>query len=345
MVKSRSRKKLRRLRTRAVYSITVIFFFCCGLELWNVISGESKFIDKSILSSKLPILKSNDEASTEALSKEQLESIAAAAKKAKEEAKKLEEEKALKLANEAKVQASLRLQAINDKIKKYLGADYSFVSIDYLDLTSGDTLKINNKVIWHTASTIKVPVVMLIMDMLKAGTLKETDTMYYNASTDYEVGTGKLQSMNKSKPFNIMLLCEYSIRYSDDIALNMLLRKVGYNTVTAKLKAKMGMQWGSKPNQASTEMMTKLLSILYKAENPYYLKEIEWLKNTDFHDRLDKYIPKALVAHKIGNYSSCVHDVGIVYAPKPYILSIYTKGLKNGPEKIAQISKMFYEER
>lgn len=67
------------------------------------------------------------------------------------------------------------------------------------------------------------------------------------------------------------------------------------------------------------------------------------MKETVFHDRLDKYVPKNIVAHKIGNYGAFVNDAGIVYAPKPYIIAVYTEGLTNADEIIANINKMLYE--
>ena len=36
------------------------------------------------------------------------------------------------------------------------------------------------------------------------------------------------------------------------------------------------------------------------------------MKKTDFHDRLDKYVDKSIVAHKIGDYNDYVNDVGVV---------------------------------
>lgn len=68
------------------------------------------------------------------------------------------------------------------------------------------------------------------------------------------------------------------------------------------------------------------------------------MKTTVFHDRLDKYVPQNIVAHKIGNYGAFVNDVGIVNATKPYIIAIYTEGMPNANEVIANISKILYAE-
>ena len=66
------------------------------------------------------------------------------------------------------------------------------------------------------------------------------------------------------------------------------------------------------------------------------------MKNTIFHDRMDKYIPHNLVAHKIGNYGAYINDVGIVFTERPYIFVMYTYGNSNGYEDIARISEIIY---
>lgn len=75
--------------------------------------------------------------------------------------------------------------------------------------------------------------------------------------------------------------------------------------------------------------------------NPLYDIIIEHMKNTIFHDRLDKYLPYEIVAHKIGSYNEYTHDTGIVYSERPYSLSVYTKSIN--PEPIAKLSKIIYD--
>lgn len=45
------------------------------------------------------------------------------------------------------------------------------------------------------------------------------------------------------------------------------------------------------------------------------------------------------LTYKGGDY---VNDACIVYTDKPYVISIYTKGISNDNEVIAHISKMIY---
>ncbi|MBE6047004.1 MAG: serine hydrolase [Clostridium sp.] len=60
------------------------------------------------------------------------------------------------------------------------------------------------------------------------------------------------------------------------------------------------------------------------------------MKQTTTHDRIDKYIPNDIVAHKIGDYERYVNDIGIIYTDEPYILAIYTEDvMEKGRENIA----------
>ena len=87
----------------------------------------------------------------------------------------------------------------------------------------------------------------------------------------------------------------------------------------------------------------RILMYTYDNKNlPEFNHLIEVLTKTEFHDRLDKYIPQEIVAHKIGSNESYIHDVGIIFSDSPYILVIYTNGLAYPDEKIAQISKAIY---
>lgn len=76
-----------------------------------------------------------------------------------------------------------------------------------------------------------------------------------------------------------------------------------------------------------------------------YMKIIIILIQTEFHDRLDKYLPNEIVAHKVGNYYESVHDIGIVFTQRPYIIITFSEDIDEAEEKIAKISEMIYKEQ
>ena len=184
---------------------------------------------------------------------------------------------------------------------------------------------------------------MLVYDLYASGKLKLTDTLKYT-SEDFAGGTGILQGQDKSKPLEIQMLLDYSIKYSDNIATNMLIRLLGGRpTMRAAINEKFGLNNDISDNFITPEGEFLILKNLYEnIDKPGYSHLIEVMKDTVFHDRLDKYIPQNIVAHKIGSYERYIHDVGIIFHERPYILVIFTEGNSSGEEDIAKLSEIIY---
>lgn len=257
------------------------------------------------------------------------------------------DEKQLEIIKEEKVKEE-QLKAKKDKlendIKSYLGNNINNIGLSYYDITSGEQININSDKTFLAASTVKVQLNMVLADMFKSGQASENEQLTFT-SGDYEGGTGILQDTDMSKPYAVTTLSDYSIIHSDNIATNMLMRRIGYENFRTLVDKKLGYTTDHSNNYITAAQETTILTQLYrnKDNNAYYSHIIDIMKNTDFHDRLDKYIDTKIVAHKIGNYSDYVNDAGIVYANKPYVISIYTKGVSNADEVIGHISKMVYD--
>ena len=288
-----------------------------------------------------------------------------AEKKKMEEQKKAEEQKNVTnnnlVGNNAKAsetnkpvitQAEVMDEIINsqmtlvEKIKKYLGSNISVVGLVYYDINTGEKIAINENKVFLAASTVKVQMNMIAFDWIKQGKLSLEEEIAYNDSY-YEGGTGILQGKDKSKPIPVKTLLDYSIIYSDNIATNMILRRLGGSkSVRAAANLLAGTEVDTSKNNVTAEQVFRILKKLYEGrEDPHYTHLIGVMKKTVFHDRLDKYIPRDICAHKIGNYGGYVNDVGIIFTEKPYILVIYTNGLAGSAEKIAQLSRLIYIEQ
>jgi beta-lactamase class A len=235
-------------------------------------------------------------------------------------------------------------KSLEQKIRDYLGTNVSKVGLGYYDIQTGKGFSINGDKYFTAASTVKVQMNMVLFDMVKEGKVKINESLQYTQS-DYEAGTGILQGKDKSKPIPLLTLSDYSIIYSDNIATNMIMRRIGRTEMKRRFGVKVGHSVPVDKNSVTPNEGMTFLKQLYenKDNNEYYTRLIGIMKTTVFHDRLDKYVPKSIVAHKIGNYGAFVNDVGIVYAPKPYIITVYTEGMPNANEVIANISKILYE--
>lgn len=256
---------------------------------------------------------------------------------------KAEQLKLQALAEEQRKKEETELQSLTEQIRNYLGKNIDNVGLAYYDLNSGNTLSINGDKIFTAASTVKVPLAMLVYDQIAQGTLKENEALPYNEEF-YEGGTGILQNQDLSKPIPLPTLVEYAIRYSDNIATNMLIGKLGYENFKRGVDQMSGIVTSHEGNYITANGALNILKRLYTESltNTYYQKIISWMKTTIFHDKMDRDIDQRLVAHKIGLYGSYVSDIGIVYTPDPYVLAIYTHGLDDPNTVIANVSKIIF---
>ena len=242
------------------------------------------------------------------------------------------------------IQDDEKLKELQVQIKEYLGDDINNVGLSYLDINSRKSFNINGDNIFLAASTVKVQMNMVLADMIQSGQVSEDEKLEYTSDM-YEDGTGILKDSDLTDPLPIMLLSKYSIIHSDNIATNMIINRIGYDNLRDSIDTKIGHATDHSDNYITPNDETKLLNLLYKNtdNNPYYENIVDDMKNTDFNDRINLFIPEDIVAHKIGNYDNYVNDVGIIYTSQPFILSIYTNNLNNANGVIAHISKMIYD--
>ncbi len=268
----------------------------------------------------------------------------------------LEEEKTEKITKQLAVKAAAlesaelaeasakSLYSLEEAIRNFLGNEVGKVGLVYYDISSGNTISINENKTFNAASTIKVPLAMIIYDQVGKGARKETDTLKFSEK-NREGGTGILQDNNLSVPITISTLVEDALRFSDNIAANMLLTSMDFDKFKTQEDIKLGITTNHANNEITAQGAFNALKQLNDGANKgnlYYSKIINLMKNTIFNDRISKNIPYPLVAHKIGNYEMNVHDMGIIYTENPYILTIYTNGLINPNATISGISDIIY---
>ena len=234
--------------------------------------------------------------------------------------------------------------SLKDRIEVFLSTDIHNVGLIYYNLKSNEEISINSDSIFTAASTYKVGLNLLTYYLASIGEINLDDEISY-IYDDYEEGTGVLYLQDYIGTYTIQELLDLSIIYSDNIATNMVGRYLGGHTaVRSALYDLLDIEFITSENLITPNIELKILQYIY---NNRYLSGFSHLINTltqtDFSDRLDKYIPSNIVAHKVGTIDTNIHDVGIILTDEPYILEIYTYDLHDAEEKIAQISKAIYE--
>ncbi|CDM68245.1 putative membrane protein [Clostridium bornimense] len=231
--------------------------------------------------------------------------------------------------------------AISSKISEYGDS----IGLTFYDIKTKRTISFNGDKTFIAASTSKVPLNMLLLNKVASGEIKEDTTVKYT-DEDYEGGAGILQSQDLSSPIDIFTLSKYSIIYSDNIATKMISNLMGGKDIVYKQYDDiLGYEADHTDNAITANDAAQYLKVLYfnKDDNPYYDSLLNNMKNTVYHDRIDKYIDQSLVAHKIGDYETYVNDIAIVYANAPYILTIYTNNVVNAKEIIAETSQIIFD--
>ncbi len=201
-------------------------------------------------------------------------------------------------------QEQSRLDTLEKKIRTFVKGDINKFGMVYYDINSKKTIEINADKQFVAASTVKVPINMLMYDMVQEKKIDINEKLEFE-KVDFEDGAGILQGMDLSKPIAIKTLSDYSIKYSDNIAINMLLRKVGNENRYKYIEKIVGHPIVHDGNDITPRDSFKILERLYlnPQNNKYYADMIETMENTECHDRIDKYIPKEIVAHKMGNFN------------------------------------------
>ena len=202
------------------------------------------------------------------------------------------------------------------------------LSLYYYNFNTNEEYSYNGDTYYVAASTTKIPLSMSAADDAFNG-LYSIDSEIEYLESDYEEGTGVLYYQDYINSVTVDEAINLSIVYSDNITKNMLRRIVSTSTYDYINNITGDVLSNSNENKYTAKQLGEVLKKLYINENnnPYYDNILEYMKESIFHDRLDKYIPYEDVAHKIGNYYRYYHDMGIVYGKEDYVLVIMTKDI------------------
>ena len=243
-----------------------------------------------------------------------------------------------------------------------------------LDAKPGEEIVINPTLRFHAASTMKVPIMIELYRQRDAGALKLDDTMTVT-NTFHSIVDGSEYTLSASedsdsevykhigKPLALSALCEAAITVSSNLAANNLIERLGaakiQKTVDALGASGMQVKRGVEDLKAfdkgenNTTDAAGLATLFAKiargeAAAPAATSEmIATLKRQKFNAGIPSKLPTGIeVAHKTGTVTRVHHDAGVVYASRPYVLVVLTRGLETeaiSDALIAEISRIAFE--
>ena len=228
---------------------------------------------------------------------------------------------------------------INYEMEKYNFNENNFAFF-YYNINDKKYYFYNQDAYFTAASTVKVPIAMYYYDEINEGKLTLDSTLLYSSGC-YESGggtTASLYSVGDKVPLKHLL--EQSIVNSDNTAVNILIKNLGYTKMRKSITKYSDNTFPDNfynQNITSAGFSYDVINYLYQHQDSYS-ELIENMKKSSMGMYLKEYIKDYDVAHKYGSYSGYVHDYGIVYSEKPYLVGIFTKNISNSDEVIANIS-------
>jgi len=224
------------------------------------------------------------------------------------------------------------------------------VAIVVKHLITGETFVLNGDEPMATASLIKFPLMIEVYMLVHEGKIKLSD-MVTLREKDKVQGSGILTyHFSEGATFPLKDAVRLMIAYSDNTATNLILDKIGIDTMNKRMDA-----WGfaqtkinakvflGKTTSVSPERTkrfglgsttanetVKLLEQVYhgKVVNPQACKEmLDHLKKCEDKDSFPRLLPAGtVVAHKTGSVTGVRTDAGIIYLKSgPVALCVLTE--------------------
>ncbi|WP_159545515.1 serine hydrolase [Streptococcus halichoeri] len=239
--------------------------------------------------------------------------------------------------------ADNRMIKVQDLLnQKYNKANYS-IFVKQLDTQA--SVGVNADKTMYSASIAKLATLYYVQHKLNNGSIKSKDTLKYIGAVnhfygDYSpLGSGDMPKKADNASYSIDFLLQAVAKHSDNVATNLL----GYYVANQydkdfhnHIQSLSGSYWDMEKRDLSAKEAALLMEAIYYQKG----RLTTYLTKTDFDQQR---IPKNIdvpVAHKIGDAYDYRHDVAIVYAKSPYIISIFTND--SSYDKITAISDDIY---
>ena len=245
------------------------------------------------------------------------------------------------------IPSALFAQPINKKLQKSVEAlvkNYKGdIGVYIQSLKTGKVVQINADTVFPTASIVKVPILIGIINKIKQGELSFHQEFAYHDSMLY-AGVDMLGSFKNGEKIELSKLIMLMLSMSDNTASLWLQKLAGTGTVINELIDKNGFKytrvnsktvgredkrtqygWG----QTTPKEMASILEKMYRGEiiNDSLSKKMIRLLGRNYWDEeaLSEIPATIFVASKSGAVDASRSEILLVMAKEPYILSVFTK--------------------
>ena len=230
--------------------------------------------------------------------------------------------------------ATAAVNAALEAIREFPGR----AGLYWQDLATGEEAQARGEEPFEAASVIKLPVLVELFRQLEAGEAREEEPFTIREEEKLP-SCGALNYLHTGVTVSLMDLGVLMIILSDNTATNLLIRRLGMEKIQAAM-ASLGMETSALrrllfdseaagrgiKNTITPGETGRLLAGLYRGEivSPEASRRMLGILGDQ---RLNGKLPfwldgKVKCAHKTGEDRNITHDVGIVYAPRPFVLCV-----------------------
>ncbi|HEY9639777.1 MAG TPA: serine hydrolase [Coleofasciculaceae cyanobacterium] len=229
-----------------------------------------------------------------------------------------------------------------------------------MDLDTGDSFSLNGDSSFASASMIKVPILIALLQDVDSGRVRLTEKMVMQ-QTDVAEGSGDLQYSPIGSDYTVLEVITYMITISDNTATNMIIRRLGgIESLNQRFR-----QWGLQQtairhllpdlegtNTTSPKELSMLMARVSQGEL-LSMKSRDRALEIMRHTVTDTLLPTSLreggtISHKTGDIGSLVGDTGVIDMPndKRYAITIMVKRPNNddrAQDLIRQLAAAVYD--
>jgi beta-lactamase class A len=268
------------------------------------------------------------------------------------------------------------LDAVQRDIEKTLKSVDGIFAVAFESLDGEGGLCLNEKMMFHAASTMKTPVMIEVFRQSREGRFSLDDSLLVRnefrsivdgSSYQLDLKDDSDDSMYEKlgAKLSIRTLLRQMITVSSNLATNLLMELVGAKQVTTTMRS-LGASYievlrgvedgkafekGLNNRTSASDLLVIMKAIAQeRAVDSAASKEmLAILLDQKFNELIPALLPPAVrVAHKTGNITGVEHDSGVVLLPdgRRYVLVILSKDLKDvdaGKKAIARVSRRIYD--
>ncbi|OQP63521.1 serine hydrolase [Niastella vici] len=270
----------------------------------------------------------------------------------------------------------MTLNKLQDNIKSKLAEQPGDFAVAFKDLSTGETILINEQQYFHAASTMKTPVMIEVYKQAAAGAFSLNDSFVlkneFKSIVDSSVFSLKASDDSEKELYQHLgekrslynLVYEMIIR-SSNLATNMVIELVNARQVTQTMRqlgaSHIQVLRGVEDSKAFDKGFNNVttagdLQVIFEkmatgeiVDSASSQAMINILLNQQFNEIIPARLPSTVkVAHKTGNIMHVQHDSGIVFLPdgRKYVLVLLSKNLQKEDQAIkamAEVSEMIYK--